>query len=471
MTSAIPAGESTVRGKPFSWRFTTPLFIGAALNAVNTSMIATALVPIATGLHVSVGQTVSLVTALYLASAIAQPTAGKVAEVFGARRVFLVGIVLVVLGGVLGGVAQNLLMLLIARVLIGLGSSCPYPAAMMLIQRRAKAAGMEKPPGGVLGGLLIAGIATASLGLPIGGVLVEAAGWRWVFLVNVPVALIALAAALIWIPRDPAQQTPKYARDVLSRIDLTGIIGFALAMTALLAFLFSLPEPNWTMLGAAVVLFVALTLWELRAKHPFVDVRLLVRNAALTRTYLRYALVALCVYVVLYGITQWLEAGRHLSALGAGLLLLPMSVISGVVVVPISRRNLIRGPVIVAALASLVGSAGVLFLASDTNIVWIVLITLVFGVALGTTASGNQTALYTQAPREQLGVASGLFRTFGYVGSIASSAITGIVFHKSVSDSGVHLIALIMIGVSIFAVGLSVFDRRLRNPDLPTLQA
>ena len=471
MTSAIPAGESTVRGKPFSWRFTTPLFIGAALNAVNTSMIATALVPIATGLHVSVGQTVSLVTALYLASAIAQPTAGKVAEVFGARRVFLVGIVLVVLGGVLGGVAQNLLMLLIARVLIGLGSSCPYPAAMMLIQRRAKAAGMEKPPGGVLGGLLIAGIATASLGLPIGGVLVEAAGWRWVFFVNVPVALIALAAALIWIPRDPAQQTPKYARDVLSRIDLTGIIGFALAMTALLSFLFSIPEPNWTMLGAAVVLFVALTLWELRAKHPFVDVRLLVRNAALTRTYLRYALVALCVYVVLYGITQWLEAGRHLSALGAGLLLLPMSVISGVVVVPISRRNLIRGPVIVAALASLVGSAGVLFLASDTNIVWIVLITLVFGVALGTTASGNQTALYTQAPREQLGVASGLFRTFGYVGSIASSAITGIVFHKSVSDSGVHLIALIMIGVSIFAVGLSVFDRRLRNPDLPTLQA
>ena len=471
MTSTIPPDESTVRGKPFSWRFTTPLFIGAALNSVNTSMIATALVPIATGLHVSVGQTASLVTALYLASAIAQPTAGKVAEVFGARRVFLVGIVLVVLGGVLGGVAQNLLMLLIARVLIGLGSSCPYPAAMMLIQRRAKAAGMEKPPGGVLGGLLIAGIATASLGLPIGGVLVEAAGWRWVFFVNVPVALIALAAALIWIPRDPPQQTPRNARDVLSRIDLTGIIGFALAMTALLAFLFSIPEPNWTMLGAAVVLFLALTLWELRAEHPFVDVRLLVRNAALTRTYLRYALVALCVYVVLYGITQWLEAGRHMSALGAGLLLLPMSVISGVVAVPISRRNLIRGPVIVAALASLVGSAGVLFLTSDINIVWIVLITLVFGVALGTAASGNQIALYTQAPREQLGVASGLFRTFGYVGSIASSAITGIVFHSSVSDSGVHLIGLIMIGVSIVALALSAFDRRLRNPGLPTRQA
>jgi MFS family permease len=459
-----------VRGKPFSWRFTTPLFIGSALNPINSSMIATALLPIATGLHVSIGRTASLVTALYLASAIAQPTAGKVAEVFGARRVFLVGIVLVLLGGVLGGVAQDLTMLLIARLLIGLGTSCAYPTAMMLIQRRAKAAGMQKPPGGVLGGLQIAGMATAALGLPIGGVLVDAAGWHWVFLVNVPVALIALAAALIWIPGDPPQQAPMNAREVISRIDLTGIFGFSVAMIALLKFLFSIPEPNWIMLAAAVVLFVALTLWELRAKYPFIDVRLLVRNGALTRTYARLALVALCVYVVLYGITQWLEAGRGMSALGAGLLLLPMSVISGVVVAPISRRNLVRGPVIVAALASLVGSAGVLFLAADTSIVWIVLITLVFGVALGAAASGNQIALYTQAPPEQLGVASGLFRTFTYVGSIASSAIIGVVFHTSVSDGGVHLIAVIMIGVSIAAVALSVFDRTLHNPGRPIRQ-
>lgn len=468
MSSPRTAVQPTVRDAPFSWRFTTPLFIGSALNPINSSMIATALVPIATGLHVSVGQTASLVTALYLASAVAQPTAGKIAEVFGARRVFLVGIVLVLLGGVAGGAAHNLTMLLTARVLIGLGTSCAYPTAMMLIQRRAAAAGMEKPPGGVLGGLQIAGIATAALGLPIGGVLVDAAGWRWVFLVNIPVALLALAAALIWIPRDRPQQAPKSLREIASRIDVTGIVGFALAMTALLAFLFSLSAPKWPLLAAAVVLFVILTVWELRAASPFLDVRLMVRNAALTRTYLRFALVGLCVYVVLYGITQWLEAGRGMSALGAGMLLLPMSVISGVVVAPLSRRNLVRGPVVAAALASLAGSIGVLLLTSSTSIGWILAITLVFGVALGTAASGNQIALYLQAPPEQLGVASGLFRTFGYVGSIASSAITGIVFRTSVSDGGLHLIALIMIGVSIVAVTLSVVDRTLRSPDRPT---
>jgi len=96
-----PAGTDDETGtKPFSWRFTTPLFIGSALNPVNSSLIATALVPIAAGVHVSIGQTAALVTALYLASAIAQPTAGKVAEVFGPRRVFLAGILLVLIGGV-----------------------------------------------------------------------------------------------------------------------------------------------------------------------------------------------------------------------------------------------------------------------------------------------------------------------------------------------------------------------------------
>ncbi len=96
--------------------------------------------------------------------------------------------------------------------------------------------------------------------------------------------------------------------------------------------------------------------------------------------------------------------------------------------------------------------------------IWIVAITLAFGVAMGTTASGNQTALYTQAPADQLGTASGLLRTFGYVGSIASSAITGIVFHGGVSDHGLHLIGWIMVGVSVVLVLVTVADRTLRGP-------
>jgi cyanate permease len=170
----------------------------------------------------------------------------------------------------------------------------------------------------------------------------------------------------------------------------------------------------------------------------------------------------LCVYVVLYGLTQWVEAVRGLSATEAGLLLLPMTLLGGLVILPVSRRNLVRGPVIAAAIACLAGSAGVLLIGGSTPIGWIIVITLLFGAAMGLAGPGNQTALYTQAAAEQLGTASGLLRTFGYAGSIAASAITGVVFHTAVTDNGVHLIAWIMIGVSVALVLISAADRTLR---------
>jgi MFS family permease len=420
----------TFAGKPFSWRFTTPLFIGSALNPINSSLIATALVPISVGVYVSVGQTAALVSALYVATAIAQPTAGKAADVFGPRRVFLLGILLVLVGGLVGGLAPNLTLLHVSRVLIGLGTSCAYPTAMLLIRRRAQAAGLENPPGGVLGGLQIAGIATASLGLPIGGVLVQFLTWRSLFFINVPVAIIALIATLVWIPKD-APVPRRSAGTVWSALDINGIIGFAAAMTSLLFFLSSLPDANWYYLIASVVLWVALVMWERHANTPFFDVHLLVSNLALTRTYIRFAIVNLCTYAVLYGITQWLEAAKGVSELDAGLLILPMTLVSGIVVIPVSRRNLIRGPLLV-------------------------------GIALGSGATGNQTALYTQAG-DQIGTASGLMRSFGYIGSIASSAIIGIVFHQHVSSVGVSTIGWIMLGASIVLLALTFFDRTLRR--------
>ncbi|HVT70937.1 MAG TPA: MFS transporter [Trebonia sp.] len=455
------SGSAPRAGRPFSWRFTTPLFIGSALNPVNSSLIATALLPIAHGLGVPVGQTAALVSALYLATAIAQPTAGKAAEVLGPRRVFLAGILLVGVGGLLGGFAQDLITLLVSRVLIGLGTSCAYPTAMLLIRHRARQAGLDKPPGGVLGGLMIAGVATASLGLPVGGVLVGALGWRSVFFVNVPVAAVALIATLAWVTPDGPLRRPLRFRDLAARLDLAGIAGFALAMIALLLFLFGLPRAEWYLLAISVALWIALAWWELRAGAPFLDLRMLRSNQALTRTYLRFGLTMLCLYVVLYGITQWIEAVRGLNETEAGLIMLPMTVISGVVVSPVSRRNLVRGPVIAAAVACLIGSAGVLFLSGSVGIGWIVAITLVFGLVTGFASAGNQTALYSQAPAEQLGTASGLLRTFGYVGSIASSAITGMVFRASVTDGGVHLIAWIMVGLSVVLVLVSVPDRAL----------
>jgi len=447
---------------PFSWRFVAPLYMGSTLNPINSSMLATALVPLAAFMHVSVAQTTILVTALYLASSIAQPTAGKLSSEFGPRRVFLTGILIVLLGGLLGGFGRDLSMLIVSRILIGIGTSTAYPSAMLLIRRRAESAGMSKPPGNVLGALQIAGVITAAVGLPIGGVLVDAWGWRTIFLVNIPFALVAFVMAALWIPKDGPIVGARTVREISSRIDITGIAGFAATITAFMVFLFSLPRPEWIALGLAVVFGVLLIWWEVRTIHPFIDVRMLASNLALTRTYARFALTTLCIYTVLYGVTEWIGAARGTSALEAGLLILPMSLISAFIVGPVSKRNLVRGPLIVCAGSSIVASVGVLFLAANTSIIWILLITFVFGVTMGTMASGNQTALYMQVTSDQIGTASGLLRTFGYVGSIASSALIGIVFHKKVSDSGLHHIAAIMIVVSVIALVMTIADRRLK---------
>ena len=452
------------KDSPFSWRFVAPLYMGSTLNPINSSMIATALVPIATHMHVSVAQVTILVTVLYLASAIAQPTSGKLAAELGPRRIFLVGILLIFLGGLLGGFGHNLLMLILSRILIGIGTSTAYPSAMLLIRRRAEWSGMQKPPGNVLGGLQIAGVVTSALGLPIGGVLVDAWGWRTVFFVNIPFSLIALVMTMLWIPRDVPMKGAQSVRTMVTRIDIPGIVGFALTIGSLMFFLFSLPHADWVALGTSIVLCGLLILWESKAKNPFIDVRMLASNLALSRTYVRFAAMTLCMYTVLYGITEWIGAVRSASALEAGLLILPMSIVSALVVGPISKRNLVRGPLMVAAGSSIVASIGVLFLTMRSPVVWIILITCIFGVMMGAASSGNQTALYMQVSTEHMGTASGLLRTFGYIGSIASSAFISVVFHRSVSDSGLHHIAVIMIAVSIIAFVITIADPRLQTP-------
>jgi len=144
--NAAPANLKVDHEKPFGPRFVTPLFIGSALNPINSSMIAIALVSIASAMHVADGRTAILISSLYLTSAIAQPVAGRLSEEFGPRRVFLVGIVIVLVAGIIGGLARNIPTLVVARVLIGLGTSAGYPSAMLLVRRRAAAVDCASRP-------------------------------------------------------------------------------------------------------------------------------------------------------------------------------------------------------------------------------------------------------------------------------------------------------------------------------------
>jgi hypothetical protein len=216
----------------FGPRFVAATSFGSVLNPVNSSIIAVALVSIGHAFGVGTSATTWLVSALYLATAIGQPTMGRLADLVGPRRVYLFGTVSVAVGGLLGCLGWSLGSLIAARIVIGLGTSAAYPAAMAMVRHQARRLNREAP-GSVLGALAIAGQATMAVGPPLGGLLIAVGGWRLTFLVNVPLAVVGIAAVLAWLPADG--QRVRISR-AWHELDPPGLVLFAAALTGLLLF-------------------------------------------------------------------------------------------------------------------------------------------------------------------------------------------------------------------------------------------
>jgi MFS family permease len=454
-------GDATPPTKPFGVRFITPIVISTALNPINTSLIVTALVGIAATMHVSVGKTSILVSSLYVTCAIAQPTAGRLGEEFGPRRILLLGTAIVLAAGLCGAIASSLATLVCARVLIGLGTSAAYPTAMLLIRRRAAEVGLRSPPSGVLSAMAVVAAATLAIGPTLGGMLIGWLGWRTVFVVNVPFACATGLMALRWIPRDPPVGHGRPWRVLVNRLDLPGMAAFGAALIGTLLALTGLPHLRWPALAGAVVSSALLVWRELRAANPFIDVRLLVRNRALSRTYVRSSLTVVGVYVLLYGLTQWIQVGRGQTAFVAGLIMLPMGALSALAAQAVSGRKNPSPLLITSAVLLLVGSALILVLSRSSPILLVAAVTSIFGIMNGANTIGNQLALYRQTPALATGTASGLLRTAQYVGSMASAIITGIAFRHTVDSAGLHHIGVILIGIGAVVLIMTVCDRQL----------
>jgi MFS family permease len=445
--------------RPFGPRFVTPLLWGTTLNPINSSIIATSLVAVGSAFGVSAGQTAILVAAVYVSSAVAQPAMGKLGAQFGPRRVFLAGLVILAVAGLVGTFAPTFEWLIASRALIGIGTAAGYPTAMAMIRLRADAVGTGIP-GPVLGGISIAAQVTSALGLPIGGLLVGVWGWPAAFAVNIPLALIGIALTLAWIPPDGALPR-RTARELVRGLDHFGMALFAVAVIALSGVLSDVRQPAWWLGGVLVVAVVGLVPWELRAGEPFIDIRMLRANPPLVRTFLRQALALTACYTVLYGYVQWLEEGRGLTASVSGLVMLPMSAIAAVGAAVISRQALIKVPLLISAFAILGGGTAILFVSGTTDIVALIALSLLFGVVLGMTSTSNQAALYTATTAQQIGVASGLLRTSSYLGAIFASAVIGLAFPARATDAGLHTagIALLVVGAGLLL--LVALDRKL----------
>jgi len=392
---------------------------------------------------------------------------GKLADRWGARRVFLIGLVLVLLGGVAGAVAHTLGALIAVRVLLGVGTSAAYPSAMRVLRIHARRVGRETPRT-VLGVLSLAALSSAAIGPTLGGFLTGAAGWRAVFLVNVPLAAIGIVLCLLFVEADAPDDLDATA----ASIDVLGIVLFAVAVLATMLFVMSVKkEVRWWLLAVGSAAFVALLLHSIRSSvsQPFLDVRMLAANKALSATYARYGLTCVLGYVVFYGFAQWMQDALGYTATQAGVATLPLSITAAIASLLGARTRTLRGPLALAAFALLDGCGGLLLLGDGASRLAIGAVGVVFGVAQGANSVANQAAVYQQAPASEIGTAAGLQRTAGYLGAVGASSLLGIFFGKRAMTVGLHSLATTMMVLAAILCAGTLLDPSLRSTRNPQL--
>ncbi|MER7850342.1 MFS transporter [Kitasatospora sp. NPDC096077] len=441
-------------GGGFNRRLLAPMVLGSVLNPINSSMIAVALVPIGAAFGAPPAETAWLVSALYLATAVGQPVIGRLVDGYGPRRLYLAGTALVGLAGLVGVLAPSLGLLIVARVLLGIGTSAAYPAAMHLTRSEAERTGRSSPTG-VLTVLAVANQTIAVVGPTLGGVLIGLGGWRTIFAVNIP---LSLACLVLGAARLPAA-APR--REGGERLDRAGIVLFAVLLLALMLFVMEPSAAHWYLLALAVPAGVGFAVRESRARSPFIDLRSLARNRPLVATYLRQVLGYTATYAFLYGYTQWLEEGRGLSAASAGLVLLPLSLSALTVSALTGRRPAVRGKLVVGAAVQMAACAALLAAGPTSPPVLLIVVGVLAGVPQGLIGLANQTALYHQADPAAIAAAAGLLRTFMYLGAMAASAANAAFFPHGATTGGLHHLALFMLGGAALLFLLVLPDRSL----------
>jgi EmrB/QacA subfamily drug resistance transporter len=347
---------------------------------------------------------------------------GSMADRFGRRRVFQIGLVLFTLGSLLCSVAPNIGLLVAFRCLQALGGSMLNPVALSIVsntftERRARARAM-----GVWGAVF--GISLA-LGPVIGGLLVTDVSWRAIFWINIPIGIAAIALTQLFVPESRA--------GTARRFDPWGQL-LVIALLATLTYgVIEGPSAGWgsplivAMFAVAAASAVALIRVETRRFQPLLEVRFF-RSVPFSGA----SVIAVLAFGVLGGFlflnTLYLQDTRGYTALHAGLLTLPMAALI-FLFAPVSGRLVgSRGPrlpLVLAGLAIMAASLLLLRLSDSTPVPWLLGSYVVFGLGFGLVNAPISNAAVSGMPDSQAGVAASVASASRQAGSALGVAITG----------------------------------------------
>jgi len=404
------------------------VLLGAIMSILDTTVINVAIDRLAFEFGASLTTIQWVVTAYTLALAGVIPVTGWAADRFGTKRLYLGSVALFMLGSALCAVAWSAGSLIAFRVLQGIGGGMIMPLVMTILTRKA---GPDRM-GRVMGLLGVPMLAAPILGPILGGWLVDDVSWRWIFLINVPIGIVAIALAARVLERDEPQ--PAHRLDWL---------GMALLSPGLTALIFGLAESNeggfgatksWLPIVAGAALIAGFFRHSWEAREPLIDVRTFTRTGAGAAAG-TLMLFAIAFFGSLLLIPLYYQTVRGASALEAGLLMAPMG-IGSMITMPLAgkltdRYGPSRWPAYGIPLLVL-GLVPFAFVDAETSYVLLCAFSFVLGLGMGMAMMPTMTAAMQAVPRSAIARTSTAMNILRQSGASIGTAILSVLLASAI---------------------------------------
>jgi EmrB/QacA subfamily drug resistance transporter len=442
---------------------------------LDITIVNVALPPIARSLNATFSDLQWVIDAYALALATCVLTAGSLADLYGRKRLFVTGIVLFTAASAACGAAWDPLFLIIARGVQGLGGAIMFATALALISQEFH--GRERGTAfGIWGATIGAAVAVGPLA---GGMLTTWISWRWIFFVNIPIGVAAVALAM--------RQLHESSDPEHSRLDPLGLVTLTVGLLALILALIEGNRHGWAsglilaLFGVAIVFLALFLASQARGGTTMIDLALFKRPAFVGAQTTAFAISASMFAMFLY-LTLYLQNVLGLSALATGLRFLPLSIVS-FFAAPVAGRLSSFFPVRVLLGCGLALNALAMWLMSrvTTTSHWTVLLPgfIVGGIGIGFVNAPLASTAVSTVRVERAGMASGINNTFRQIGIATGIAALGAIFASKVDPrafaphagaaadaSFVHgLHDILLVGAATAAVGAVLAAALVRRQD------
>jgi EmrB/QacA subfamily drug resistance transporter len=427
---------ATDRIEAYVWKISGVVILGSIMSILDTTIVNVALATLSRELHSSISQIQWVVTGYMLSLAAVIPVTGWAARRFGAKRIYLISLVLFTAGSALCGLATSTTELIVFRVLQGAGGGMILPIGQLMM---AEAAG-PKRMGRVMSMVAVPMMLAPILGPTIGGVILENVSWHWIFYVNVPVGVIAVIAALRVLPSVKPAPT--------DRLDFLGLGLLAVGLPLLtygLAEIGSLGTFSSSRVIVPIVLGVALVAWfafhALRVRHPLLELRLYKRPTFSTASIAMFCLGAALFGAMILLPLYWQDI-RHESVIDTGLLTAPQG-LGAALVMPLSGKLTDRyggGPLALGGvLLCTLGTIPFGFIGAHTSIGFLCGMMVIRGMGIGFAFMPAMTAAFASLKPSELSHATPQLNVLNRVGGSIGTAVLAVVLQRALV--GVHTLS------------------------------